>query len=614
MNQPKSSAMKKKPGFFRAITQLLAITTTTCSFLPLVEAADRVILKVGPLEKSVQVQDLEDFAHTGKLSKELQSYSMLLTPQLQQALNSNLHVNPTVADKFVNDLFNSPEGERLVRQLNSAFVDTSTPKLKYSFMGAVTENNQLSVLSFLKAYPENDVKIDLTAAVNLAFQLNASYFESKAIAGVLENDLKVETISFPGSHLTPTVSTRDTVYRHTRVLEDLSRDRTLVLDIYYQQHTQGPLVVMSHGFGADRGFLGYLARHLASYGFTVVSVEHPGSNMNSLEENAQKMDLGNLLPSSEFIDRPKDISFVLDELAKTNQQEGYLKGKLNTNQVTIIGHSFGGYTALALAGVPLDLKQLRAYCQSLNLLGRSPADWLQCAAANLPESQLSFKDSRVVQVMAFNPIIGQIFGDNLQQLKIPTLILASTEDGITPVIAHQLKPFAQISGEKYLVTAVGATHLSVTNLKNLQMGLGSNTLVKEILGEETQSLRQTAQALSLAFISQLTPQAAEYRPFLTPGYIQSLSSPTIKLRLNTQLPLSVNAWLNILHYGSQQMVLQSPPKTEPILEENIASSFFKTIEDLFMSHTEVLPEPKSCIGSLQGIFINLLEGVDHPSV
>lgn len=606
--------MKKKAGFFRAITQLLAITSTTCSFLPLVEAAESVILKVGPLETTVQVKDLEEFAHTGKLSQQLLGYSFLLTPQLQQALNSNFHVNPTLADKFVNDLFNSPEGEKLVGQLNSAFVDSSAPKLKYSFMNAITENHKLSILSFLKAYPENNVKIDLTAAINLAFQLSASSLESKAIAGVLENDLKVETTSLPGSEKKPTVSTRETVYRHTRVLEDLSRDRTLVLDIYYQKQTQGPLVVMSHGFGADRRFLSYLARHLASYGFTVISVEHPGSNINSLEENAQKMDLGNLLPSSEFIDRPKDISFVLDELGKLNQKEGYLKGKLNTEQVTVIGHSFGGYTALALAGVPIDLKQLRDYCQSLNLLGRSPADWLQCAAANLPQSQLSFKDSRVVQVIAFNPIIGQIFGDNLQQLKIPIMILASTEDGITPVIAHQLKPFAQISGEKYLITAVGATHLSVTNIKNLHTGLGSNTLVREILGEETQPLRQTAKALSLAFISQLTPQGTQYREFLTPGYVQSLSSPAMKLRLNTQLPLSVNAWLSILHYGSQQMVLQPRTRTEPTLEEKIASSFFQTLENLFMSHTQVLLEPKSCIGSLQGIFINLLEGVDSPSV
>ena len=608
--------MKKNVGFLKSISHVLAFSLTMASSLaPSVKAAENVMLDAGPLQQSVKVKDLEEFATTGELPSNLQAYGLLFTPELRESLKSDLHVNASLADKFLEDLFNSLEGEKLMTQLTDAFPGATPEKLMFTFSSTVHNSDSVSVLNFIKAYPDDNLKVDLTATANIAFQLNAPFLESKMIAPVLESDLKVETVFNDVSSLNPTTATEAKVYQHSYHVRDSTRNRSIAFDVYYNEHTQGPLVVMSHGFGADRRFLGYLAHHLSSYGFTVVSVEHPGSNVASLRENAQGMDLNKLLPASEFIDRPKDISFVLDKLAKINKRKGYLKGKFNTNQVTMIGHSFGGYTAIALGGADVDIKQLREYCESLSALGRSPADWLQCAAAKLPEGSLDLHDSRVVQVIAFNPIVGKLFGDNLSKVKIPTLILASTEDAITPIIPHQLKPFSEISGKKYLVTAIGATHLSVTDIKNLYGSVGRNTLVREVLSDDSQPLQEAAKALTLAFVSQLTPDGAKYRAFLTPAYVQSFSTPAMKLRLNKQLPLSVSAWLKVLHYGTQQIVLEpTPSNPKPPVEVNIASSFLNTIEGLFRTPREVLPEPKSCIAPLEGIFVNLLRDYDPPSV
>lgn len=607
--------MKKYAGFLQLISPLLTVSLTFSSgFAPSVKAAENVMLAVGPIQQSVKVKDLEQYVNTGDLSSNLQAYEFFLTPQLRQALKTNLHVDASLADKFIEYLFNSTEGEKLIRQLNGAFPGATPEKLKSTFSSTVDNNDAVSVLNFIKAYPEDNLKVDLTATANIAFQLNASFLESNMIAPVLESDLKVETVFNPIYNLNPTAPTEAKVYRHSYIVQDTTRNRRIPFDVYYSEKTQGPLVVMSHGFGADRRFLGYLAHHLSSHGFTVVSIEHPGSNVASLRENAQGMDINNLLPASEFIDRPKDISFLLDQLATINEQKGYLKGKFNANQVTVIGHSFGGYTAIALAGADVDIKQLREYCQSLSPFGRSPADWLQCAAAKLLQDKLSLQDNRVAQVIAFNPIVGKLFGDNLPQLKIPVLILASTEDGITPIVPHQLKPFGQISGKKYLVTAIGATHLSVTDIKNLQATLGTNTLVREVLSDDSQPLQEAAKALTLAFVSQLTPQAEQYQEFLTPGYVQSFSTPAMKLRFNKQLPLSVNAWLNVLNYGTQKIVLQTlPEEPNPPQEDNIASSFLSAIDSLFGTRQEVSPESLSCIAPLEGIFFDLLEDYESPS-
>jgi predicted dienelactone hydrolase len=215
--------------------------------------------------------------------------------------------------------------------------------------------------------------------------------------------------------------------------------------------------------------------------------------------------LGELLPGSEFLDRPKDVSFMLDQLAVLNQEDGPLKDKLDTQQVSVIGHSLGGYTALALAGGELNLKELRQYCKNRSPIGRSPADWFQCSAADLPGDRVQMRDRRVVQIVVLNALTGRLFGKKgLSQVTVPTLSLTSTEDAITPSFDNQLRAFSQLGGPKYLMSAIGGTHLSVTDRSNLNAALARSTLVKEHIGKEADPLRQLVRGVSLAFTKQLT--------------------------------------------------------------------------------------------------------------
>ncbi len=304
-------------------------------------------------------------------------------------------------------------------------------------------------------------------------------------------------------------------------------------------------MVISHGFGANRRFFSYLARHLASHGITVAAIEHPGSNSGAINNAANQMNLAQLLPASEFIDRPKDVSFLLNELEKLNTQSGQLQGKLNTKQVNVIGHSLGGYTALALVGGEVDLKELRAFCKTSLSFGESPGDWLQCAAASLKENQPDLQDQRVKSAIALNPLVGKLFGTNgLAKITKPVLILAGTEDALTPALNHQIRPFHQLRGSKYLLTAIGATHLSITDPAYPVSAAAA--IVREKRGEETNSLRQLIRGVTLAFIKQDTPSAQIYQPFLTPAYAQSLSTPELPLRFNSDLPGNIKPWLNLV--------------------------------------------------------------------
>ncbi|MCY7320646.1 MAG: dienelactone hydrolase, partial [Phormidesmis sp. CAN_BIN36] len=171
---------------------------------------------------------------------------------------------------------------------------------------------------------------------------------------------------------------------------------------------------------------------------------------------------------------------------------------------------------------------------------RTPADWLQCAATGLSEHRLSLRDQRVGQAIALNPAIGQIFGKSgLSQVATPTLILTGTDDTLAPAFSQQLQPFAQLPNPKYLLTAIGSTHLSVSDPTSFGGAIVQGTLVKELRGQEVAPLRQLLQGVSLAFIKQTSPEAKTYAPFLTSAYAQSLSTPSLPLRLNRELPINL---------------------------------------------------------------------------
>ena len=97
------------------------------------------------------------------------------------------------------------------------------------------------------------------------------------------------------------------------------------------------LVVISHGMtGTPWGYRG-LARHLVEQGFAVLLVEHAGDSRRdpSLAGSVEILSL-----------RPRQISMAFDAAFA----DPHVGAHLRANEAAIIGHSMGGYTALAAAG------------------------------------------------------------------------------------------------------------------------------------------------------------------------------------------------------------------------------------------------------------------------
>jgi predicted dienelactone hydrolase len=554
-------------GQFKGIARVICGLAIALGSAAPTQAAERIAVRLGPLQQSVAIVDLQKFALTGKVPDSLHLLSPLLTADVQEALSARLQLDPNVGDKLVEDLLHSSAGERFLNTLQVAIPDSDADQLKQALTLAAKQPDQMSLLSFLESFPAETVTIDASSVMTLASQMNLPYWQSQTLSSIVDRDLTVKGKPLQ-TDLDPTEEGDDWVWHQTLDLRDYQRDRTIPVDIFWSSDTQGPLVLLSHGFGADRRFLRYLGEHLASHGLTVVALEHPGSNVewltsSEMEQSAQPI-TNSLLPATEFVDRPKDVSFVLDRLSQMDQFSPNLRGKFDTEEVTLIGHSLGGYTALALAGAKPNLKRLRSFCDDPNPVVFSPADLLQCNAADLPDQPIDLQDSRIKQAIALNPVIGRLFDEKgLAQVQIPTLMLASTDDAITPAVSQQFLPFTQLqTSSKYLLTAIGGTHLSVGDPVNLNQNLTQSFFVRERSAEATEPLRNLLKGVSLAFIKQMTPEAKEYAPFLNPTYAQSFSTAALKLRLNSELPPNFSNWLRMAALPMEQLVASTLPSRQ----------------------------------------------------
>ncbi|GBE91296.1 chlorophyllase/cutinase-like alpha/beta fold protein [Nostoc cycadae] len=403
---------------------------------------------------------------------------------------------------------------------------------------AVAEPDGLTLLNLLRKYPAKNIRIDLESSLNIATELeNLVKATNQAIAIVTQrSNLEAITIPKPSNFsqladLQKPGSLKSQKY--TLNYFDSTRNRPLLTDIYLPNLLlPAPLIVISHGLGTDNSNFQYLATHLASYGFAVVVPQHPESNTQQLRSLIQVQET-ELFTPDEFQNRPLDIKYILDQLEKGNKSDTRIKGKLNLQQIGVVGHSLGGYTALALAGAKINFAQLKQDCTTKALHQTWNMSLLfQCRALAIPNQSANYnlQDNRIKAAIAINPVTSSIFGKaSLSQIKTPVMIFASSNDIVAPAIFEQILPFAWFTNsQKYLVTLVGGTHFSAIGDGNSTSG--QIPLPTDIVGDVLQT-RRYINAFSLPFFQTYIAKKPQYLSYLHPAYAQKISSPTLGLNL-----------------------------------------------------------------------------------
>lgn len=494
-------------------------------------AAERISFIYGPFQAALSVQSLEEFGKTGQVNPDLAFYFKLAKAseatkaKFRQALVKRPEIDPILPSRF----FYSEIGEDILRRMGRFIAMPRGLNGKYALRSALIlsalDPEGLTLLNVLRKYP-TDVWIDVNNVLFLAKTIDrvvqaTQYFTDKVQEAAAKETANSAPVDFsklpdlrqPGSY--------GVAAKQRWQLTDASRNRSFYVDVYQPQRWRSgktPVLVFSHGLSSRPEDFAERARHLASYGYVVALPQHPGSD----HEQAQRLKRGlsqQVFLTNEFIDRPRDISYVIDELERRNASE--FGGRLNLQSVGVGGHSFGGYTALAVAGATIDFDFLKQECDRLAYPNTSLL--LECQALSLPRQAYNFRDPRVTAVFAANPVNYSIFGPKgLAQIQIPVMIASGSYDPAAPAVFEQARSFPALTAPiKYLALAEGQAHVDLS-----QLDAGVTQAIDAVPGLTLPSpdlIHDYANALILPFFEVHLVGNADYRSYLQSSYAEYLS-------------------------------------------------------------------------------------------
>ncbi|AFZ56940.1 alpha/beta hydrolase [Anabaena cylindrica FACHB-243] len=533
------------------ITKRIVWTKLVCGFfgiglLPALTAypvlgAERLTLSVGILEESIPIYSLEKYAKTGEIDDDLAVYTKYANKTQLTRLRTVLVTPIPLNIVNISQFFYTSIGERLLERLGEVIQTESRLSGFYAIRAALilaaAEPNNLTLLNILRKFPARSISINLDRSLEIAATLQDLVNKTQnAVALINQQSQLKSTPSNLTSGLSADIKTpgKFTWQKQTITLNDQSRNRTFPADIYLP-NVSNPrsIVVISHGLGSDRSSFAYLAEHLAQSGFVVAVPEHPGSSSEQLQALLAGKSQTVTSPR-EFIDRPLDVKYLLDELTRLSQNNPVFQGRLNLQQIGVIGQSFGGYTALALAGARINFEQLKKDCPYINnTLNLSLL--LQCLAINLPNTEYNLFDPRVKAIIAINPVNSSIMGSaSLSQIKIPVMMISGSADTIAPALPEQIIPFTWLTTpNKYLMLINSGTHFST-------IAESPNTVVPvptQVIGLYPALARSYVKALSVPFLQTYIAEQQSYLPYLSADYVNTISQQPLPLSLVKSLTL-----------------------------------------------------------------------------
>ena len=206
------------------------------------------------------------------------------------------------------------------------------------------------------------------------------------------------------------------------------------------------LVVISHGGGGMALNHRDLALALAARGYVAAAPAHPRGGGNDISGDAV------------WIGRPKQVSRIIDAVF----QDPDLGPRMQRERVGIVGHSNGGYTALAVAGATPAPRALGEHCR------QHPDDARFCSYGGAATREATarggaipdVRDARVRAIVLLAPNALPFTDAALARVAVPVRLYAAERDDLTLVRYHAERLARTLPRDREYVVIPGAGHFS----------------------------------------------------------------------------------------------------------------------------------------------------------
>ncbi len=566
-----------------AQTIVIGLASSLATALP-VRSAETIYLDYGPLGRSLPTTSLEAFAQTGTIDPALAPYLQNLSPealqQFQRILQTPLSAlgashsesssltpsdlemlsDPVVLSQWLY----SPIGEIVLGTFGSLIQTeahlSGQQSLRAAMILAASDPEGLSLINVIRFYPIRGLRVKLPQILALYRSLSNNVAATERLVNLARQGSLAAAATEPKLDYNALPVLAETgqfeVAEQSWVLKDEQRDRAYPVDLYYPEDLQAitgpiPVMVFSHGYGDTRTDADAveLAHSLAAHGFLVALPEHIGSNEAYQTELAQGLRQESF-DVMEFVNRPLDIHFLLDTLEQRNDVD--FEGRLQLDNVGMMGFSFGGYTALAMAGATVDIKKLEQQCileadftpDTANISLLIQCRILELKAVSSTENQKaiqqltdgSLRDERVGLVAAFAPLSNLLGEQGLSNIQVPVTIVGGAYDVATPIIQEQLAAFQSLAtSQKYFYLAENLSHTTELTRSILEL-LHPSSDMAERFDQSERWFFSLAVSILIAQGKVHLAGDKSYQLFLSAAYVEAVSTAPTKLHLLRSAP------------------------------------------------------------------------------
>jgi predicted dienelactone hydrolase/ABC-type amino acid transport substrate-binding protein len=556
------------------------------------QGAEAISIRLaGPLVFRLSVDSLETFAETGQITGNLRLINRVLDDRAMEGLRPLLTFRFPLDVRTVGNLSYSPLGRDVLTNVGMIFQSLPEDNGFYAVRAAVINAaakagpEGWTLIDVMREFPADSIHVSVEGLQALQRELAIYLSYNRAAVEAIRTQAATEAAAQSSPALRPdlaepgpygversTLTVTNPALRQTE--QGLTVNYDFDVDVYRPQGRSGPapVVIVSHGFGAVKEDFVFLNQHLASHGYVVLAPDHRGSDLSYRREFLSGR-LNTLLSPIEFINRPREISFLIDELERRVAASPEWAAQIDVNRIGAIGDSLGSSTVMALAGANLNRAQIVEACDR-NTFTLSFPLYLECRARFLPPKDYDLRDPRIKAVIAAHNMGAPLYGpEGIGKIDIPMLMVTGSIDVTSPVVTEQFAPFIWLQAEpRYLVMLQQGTHFS-----SKPAGEGAGDVPEILMGEHRDVGSTYYKGLTIAFLGAHLQGDDQYLPYLTAAYAQRVSEgQPMVMDLITSLSA---AQVNAAYAGTPPVTLVPlPPTAGAPREETILATIARTGE------------------------------------
>jgi hypothetical protein len=156
-------------------------------------AAERVVMRYGPFERSASVEELARFVETGETTRQLRAYFRMSgqdPEQFRQLLGREFEVDVVTLDRVLNNIVGDVVLDQIGNFVHTPSGETNREAMRSALVLSASDGGKVSLIEVMQNYPTREVHINGNQVLSAYRQIESIQQRTRAVrrglSGILE--------------------------------------------------------------------------------------------------------------------------------------------------------------------------------------------------------------------------------------------------------------------------------------------------------------------------------------------------------------------------------------------------------------------------------------------